>query len=47
MTKDRSAIPDMTWASSLEALQTAYCDLQAKPLTADERESATIIFNDS
>jgi hypothetical protein len=42
----RFALLDLVWAHSLDALQTAYRKLQDKPLTAHERESAAIIFNE-
>ena len=47
MSKDlRSALLDLIWSPSLDALQRAYRKLEDEPLTAHERESMAIIFNE-
>jgi hypothetical protein len=41
----RFALLDLIWAGSLDALQRAYRQLEDKSLTAHERETIAIVFN--
>ena len=42
----RSALLDLIWAPSLDALRSAYRRLEAEPLAAHEREVAANLMNE-